>query len=359
MVSSQTILDTFRAKKVLVTGHTGFKGAWMLEVLRLAGAEVTGIALEPEYEPDLFTALGGADILEHHHIQDIRDLDATREIIVDTAPDFLFHLAAQPLVLDSYQRPVYTYEVNLMGTIHVLEAIREFQQPCTSVFITTDKVYENLESEYAYTEDDKLGGYDPYSASKATCEIAISSYVRSFFGEKKSQNIATARAGNVIGGGDMAANRLVPDIYRYLRHDADLDIRYPDAVRPWQHVIEPVWAYLYMAYLMAEKGQPISSINIGPNTNDTLSVRQVIELFLQDIDHRDQVRLGTQATHHEAGLLMLDISRAASDMGWTPLLTAEQAIRWTADWYMSDDQAQQKTDRQIKKYLEIWDHKHS
>lgn len=357
MVGSQTILDAFKGKKVLVTGHTGFKGSWMIEILKQSGAEIAGLALAPDDEDNLFDALEGNSIVTQHHIQDIRDAEATQNIITAFAPDFIFHLAAQPLVLRSYEEPAYTYEVNLMGTIHVLEAIRKLDNPCSSVLITTDKVYENLETHRAYLESDKLGGYDPYSSSKATCEIAIASYKSSFFSEQEAKKIASARAGNVIGGGDMATHRLIPDIYRYLRYDDLLDIRHPDAIRPWQHVLEPVWAYLYMAYLMYEQNLKIDSLNIGPRRSDMLQVKEVVELFLEGITHQEKIQWGVPSHRHEAGILMLDIEKANQIMGWTPILDAKEAIRWTADWYLSEEDATTKTDNQILKYLKLWDKK--
>lgn len=364
MVDSQTILDYFRDKKILLTGHTGFKGSWMLEILARSGAEVYGLALEPQREEDLYVQLDGDQRVKHSYIQDIRDASKVREIIREISPDFIFHLAAQPLVLRSYLEPVYTYEVNLMGTIHILDALRDYERRCTSILITTDKVYENREENYAYKEDDKFGGYDPYSASKATCEIAISSYVRSFFDtkrkEKHQQQIASARAGNVIGGGDMSENRLVPDLYRYVKNGGALDIRRPDAVRPWQHVIEPAWAYIYMAYLIDTESAEIDSLNIGPLSADNLSVAQVVEMFLEGVEHSGNVRLGeVKGLPHEAGLLMLDIQKAKEAINWEPLLSAKEAIAWTADWYFSEDTAQKKTEEQISKYLNIWDNKYN
>ncbi len=358
MVASKNILNHFSGKKVLITGHTGFKGSWLTQILKLAGAEIIGIALEPKYDQDLFNLLGTTDTISQHHIQDIRDLEKTKKIIVEAAPDIIFHLAAQPLVIPSYEDPVYTYEVNLMGTIHVLEALRDLQKPCTVVMITTDKVYENKEVMYPYKESDPLGGHDPYSASKATCEIAISSYKRSFFSKSENKNIASARAGNVIGGGDLSEKRLIPDLYKAAINNEAIQLRFPDAVRPWQHVIEPLWAYIYMAYLMDSEGYAIDQLNIGPLESDTLSVREVVQLFLQEIEEKPEVKMNTPPTYHEAKLLMLDIQKAKEAINWTPLLNAKEAIQWTAHWYFSDQEASTKTNFQIKKYLNIWDNKY-
>lgn len=362
MVASNQILEYFRDKKILVTGHTGFKGAWMLEVLRNSGALLYGISLPPKYDEDLFVENEAAEYLEKNIYQDIRDGEKVKKYIQDIQPDILFHLAAQALVIDSYAEPTYTYEVNVMGTIHILEALKALDKKVTSIFITTDKVYENKEEVYAYQEEDKLGGYDPYSSSKAACEIAISSWERSFFNpkeiEKHKKNIARARAGNVIGGGDLSANRLLPDLYKYVRDGSQLSIRSPEAVRPWQNVIEPVWAYIYMAYLIdSGKNPELDYLNIGPSAEDNLSVRNVVETFLQNIDHSENIQFGEDKSLHEAGLLMLDIRKAEEVMDWTPILNAKQAIQWTADWYMDDSKSSEKCQKQISEYLSLWDQK--
>jgi len=238
--------NTYKGKKIFLSGHTGFKGSWMLTWLHQLGAEVRGYALTPENENDLYNLING-DKLCNSVIGDIRDKEKLVNTIIDFQPDFIFHLAAQPLVRRSYEMPLYTFEVNVNGTVHLLEAIRNLQKKCTVVIITTDKVYENQETDYAYREDDKLGGYDPYSASKAAAEIVVSSYRNSFFNpadyEKHKKAIATARAGNVIGGGDRAADRIVPDIIHALETGMPVIVRNPYAVRPWQHVLDPLSGY--------------------------------------------------------------------------------------------------------------------
>ncbi len=358
MVASKKILHHFGGKRVLITGHTGFKGSWLTQILKSAGAEITGISLEPKYKDDLFIKLGLAEGIKNHHIQDIRDLEATKNIILEARPEVIFHLAAQPLVIPSYEDPVYTYEVNLMGTIHIMEAIRALDNKCTAVLITTDKVYENKETTYPYKESDPLGGHDPYSASKATCEIAISSYIKSFFYKEENKKLASARAGNVIGGGDLSEKRLVPDLYKSATQNIPMELRYPEAVRPWQHVIEPVWAYVYMAFLMDTTELEIDSLNIGPKQSDMLSVREVVELFMSELEVKPEITMKSNPTYHEAKLLMLDIEKAESAINWTPLLSAKEAIKWSADWYFSEQDAITTTNFQIKKYLDIWDTKY-
>ena len=239
----------YAGKRVLVTGHTGFKGSWLCEWLLGLGAKVTGYSLSPPTQPALFEQLGLAGRLRHI-IGDIRDLPGLSRALRKARPDFVFHLAAQPLVRDSYANPVETFAVNLMGTVHVLEALRSVRHPCAAVFITTDKCYENREWAYGYREDDPLGGSDPYSASKGAAELAISSYRRSFFGSHPVR-IASARAGNVIGGGDWAVDRIVPDCMRALEKGKPIPVRNPKATRPWQHVLEPLSGYLWLGACLA------------------------------------------------------------------------------------------------------------
>ncbi len=358
MVASRNILNYYTGKRVLVTGHTGFKGAWLTEILKNAGAEITGISLEPDSDQDLFYQLGGERGIRNHHIQDIRDLEATKKIILEAEPEIIFHLAAQSLVIPSYEDPVYTYEVNLMGTLHIMEAIRKLEGQCTAILITTDKVYENREMDYPYKESDALGGHDPYSASKATCEIAISSYKRSYFSDAEDKYIASARAGNVIGGGDLSEKRLIPDLYRAVSNQEPIVLRYPDAVRPWQHVIEPVWAYVYMAFLLDAKERSFDSLNIGPQVGDTLKVREVVDFFIKETQTTPEVIMDIPPDYHEAGLLMLDITKAQEAINWMPLLSAKEAIQWTAQWYFSELSPTEITSFQIKKYLDIWDDKY-
>ena len=272
--------NTFKNKKVFLTGHTGFKGTWMTIWLEILGAKVRGYALKPE-TPSLFN-----EVKKHLKIDsvisDIRDKKKLEEEILAFQPDYIFHLAAQPLVRESYKIPVETFEVNVLGTANVLDAVRNLKKECVVVIVTTDKVYENIEKDYAYKEADKLGGYDPYSASKAAAEIVTESYRQSFFNpiefSKHKKSIATARAGNVIGGGDYASDRIVPDIFRSLSKGQIINVRNPKAIRPWQHVLEPLSGYLSLAASMKNEPQEFASAyNFGPKIKDVRTVEELVK----------------------------------------------------------------------------------
>ena len=281
MVNFQQLENTYKGKKIFLTGHTGFKGAWLLKTLSLLGAEIKGYALEPQTSNDLFYLLEGEKICDNV-IADLRDKKKLESEIVAFQPDFVFHLAAQPLVRLSYQIPAETFEVNVLGTANVLDGVSLLQKKCSVILITTDKVYHNNEWEYPYRENDRLGGYDPYSASKACAELLIDSYRNSFFNSKEYDNhlkgVAVARAGNVIGGGDWSKDRLIPDIVRSLMANNPVVIRNPNAVRPWQHVLEPVIGYLSLG--MHLEKSPIGfakAYNFGPEAEDALSVEEMLK----------------------------------------------------------------------------------
>lgn len=330
---------TFRNKRVFVTGHTGFKGAWLMAWLHQLGAEVKGYALPPKNpaELDLFTVMGG-DELCHSVLADIRDGERLRREVADFQPDFVFHLAAQPLVRRSYQEPIATYETNVLGTGNVILSLQEVKKPCTAILITTDKVYENREWAWPYREMDRLGGYDPYSSSKAAAELLISSFRNSFFPlehwEHHQTALASARAGNVIGGGDWAEDRIVPDLIRALKEDQTLTVRNPKAVRPWQHVLEPLGGYLHLAARLAEEPQRFSGAwNFGPLPQDNKTVEELVQLAIErwGSGHYQTPQLQNQP--HEAHLLKLDINQAAAELGWQPKMDSLAAIRLTLDWY--------------------------
>lgn len=337
LVIMDLLKETYQNKRVLLTGHTGFKGSWMLAWLHLLGCEVKGYALVPEHPEDLFNVIRG-DTLCQSIIADIREKERLEQEILTFQPDFIFHLAAQPLVRRSYQNPLETYETNVMGTAYLLEAIKKLEKPCSVVLITTDKVYENKEWVYPYRENDRLGGYDPYSASKAAAEVVISSYRNSFFNINEYYNhqkgIAVGRAGNVIGGGDWSEDRLIPDIVKSLKEKKKIIVRNPSAVRPWQHVLEPIRGYLQLgAKLAIEPIQFSQAYNFGPYMADTLTVGEVVN---KAIDIWGEGEAGVQQNDkapHEAGLLKLDINKAVNELQWYPKLTAEQAIQTTIDWY--------------------------
>jgi CDP-glucose 4,6-dehydratase len=354
----ELLKKTFAGKRVFLTGHTGFKGAWMLQILNWLGADVKGFSLATENANDLYNEIKGDDICYSSVIADVRDLQRLQAELVRFEPHFVFHLAAQALVRPSYVYPVDTFATNVMGTAHILEALRFLGQPAVGLMITTDKVYENPERGQAFKEDDKLGGYDPYSASKAAAEIAIASYTRSFFNpaqyDKHRKAIASVRAGNVIGGGDRSADRIVPDIVRALEFGDKVNLRSPDSVRPWQHVLEPLGAYLLLAAKMQE--DPIkysTAFNFGPEKTDEKTVEDLTRIFLSVFGKENAYqRAENTATVHEAKLLMLDSSKAKSMLGWQPKLDAETAIRWTAEWYADKKQdAAEKCRLQIQEYF--------
>ena len=326
----------YAGKRVFLTGHTGFKGSWLLKVLSMAGAEVRGYSLAPQNTSDLYFALNG-DSLCDSVIADLRDQQAIVKAIGEFKPDYIFHLAAQALVRPSYEFPSETFSVNAIGTAHLLDCVRLLKDGCYTVLITTDKVYHNNEWVYPYRETDRLGGYDPYSASKACSELVIDSYRKSFFStndfEIHRKAIAVARAGNVIGGGDWSRDRLIPDIIRALSKGNAVKIRNPNSVRPWQHVLEPLWGYLLLGAKLTENPQQFSqAYNFGPELKDALPVIDMVELAIADWGGGDYI-LDQDEQPHEAGLLKLDISKAANELNWLPRMSAEKAIQNTVSWY--------------------------
>jgi len=348
--------NIYRGKRVLLTGHTGFKGAWLAEWLLLLGAEVTGFALPPVGEPSLFHLLGLANRM-HHRVGDIRDLPTVRQVVTAAQPDFVFHLAAQALVRQSYEQPVETYATNVLGTIHVLEALRLAKRPCTVVAITTDKCYENREWVHSYREEDSMGGHDPYSSSKGAAELAINSYRRSFFGPASGIRLASARAGNVLGGGDWAQDRIMPDCIRSLQRGAVIPVRNKVATRPWQHVLEPLSGYLWLAaqlsQLPASDSQLCTAFNFGPALT---SNRTVADLVQEVLKHWPGIWDDQSDPHalHEARLLNLATDKAFHFLQWQSAWGFEQTIAKTVGWYrrcLSEaSEASLLTDQQIGEY---------
>ena len=323
----------WRGRRVLVTGHTGFKGAWVCHWLTRMGARVVGLALPPNTDPNLFSEAAIGSRVESLTV-DIRDLEATRSAIVGARPEIVFHLAAQPLVLRSYQAPVETFSTNVLGTTHVLESLRDLPDVKVAVMITTDKVYANREWVYPYREEDPLGGHDPYSASKAACEIVISSY-RSSFLREQGVAIASARAGNVIGGGDWSADRLIPDIARAWERGDSVRIRRPDSVRPWQHVLEPLCGYLVLAERLAAHSNLADAYNFGPEGQDLAAVRSIVECAKRTYPEARVEFDANPSTPHEAGLLSLEIAKAKAALGVAPRWSLGEAIKRTMEWYRS------------------------
>ena len=329
--------NTYLGKRVFLTGHTGFKGAWLLKILNNLGSNVKGYALAPQNEINLYSEIKGDSLCESV-ISDLRDRVALNKAILDFKPDYIFHLAAQPLVRLSYEIPSETFEVNAIGTANLLDAVRLLENKCHVVLITTDKVYHNNEWEYPYRENDRLGGYDPYSASKACCELVIDSYKNSFFNSIKyyqhQKSIAVARAGNVIGGGDWSKDRLIPDIAKSLYANKEVVIRNPKAVRPWQHVIEPLYGYLELGIRLSENPIKYSeAFNFGPNISDALSVEEMVKKAIQNWGTGSYKSVIDTKNPHEAGLLKLDISKAVNELNWMPFFNAEIAVERTINWY--------------------------
>jgi len=353
MVSLEYLQSVYKDKHVFVTGHTGFKGAWLIQILREAGAIVKGYSLEPETSHDLYLTIDG-DSLCDSVIGDVRDAHKLHHELVAFRPDFVFHLAAQSLVRRSYEQPVYTWETNVTGTANVLEVLRGLEHACVAVCITTDKVYENPEKGLPFKENDPLGGHDPYSASKAGAEIVIASYRSSFFsGADSFVRLASARAGNVIGGGDFAKDRIVPDFVRARMAGKALHVRRPDAVRPWQHVLEPLAGYLLLAAKMYESsGKYTEAYNLGPEPADVLTVKTLID-EAQTIWPGPETEFESEYKGpHEAGLLLLDITKAKNELGFVPKWNARQAIRETIEWYKNESVSErEKCLAQIREYF--------
>lgn len=331
--------NTYSGKRIFVTGHTGFKGSWLIKILNELGARVKGFALVPDNEINLYTEINGNSLCESV-ISDLRDRDALNKAVFDFQPDFVFHLAAQPLVRLSYELPSETFEVNAIGTANLLDAIRLLDKRCNIVLITTDKVYQNNEIDYAYKETDKLGGFDPYSASKACCELVIDSYKNSFFNSntfsKHQKALAVGRAGNVIGGGDWSKDRLIPDIAKSLSKGHEVVIRNPNAVRPWQHVIEPLFGYLELGVKLnfdpIKYAQPF---NFGPNSSDALSVEDMVIQSIKNWGSGSYKSVFDSSNPHEAGLLKLDIRKVINELNWKPVFNAQIAVERTINWYKS------------------------
>jgi CDP-glucose 4,6-dehydratase len=337
MVNFQQLENTYKGKKVFLTGHTGFKGAWMLKTLSLLGAQIKGYALAPQTPNDLFHLIEGEKLC-NSIIADLRDKKRLDSEILSFQPDFVFHLGAQPLVRLSYEIPAETFEVNVIGTANVLDAVNLLEKKCDVVLITTDKVYYNEEWIYPYRENDRLGGYDPYSASKACAELVIDSYRNSFFNINKYKEhkkaIAVARAGNVIGGGDWSKDRLIPDVAKAFAKGQPVVIRNPNSVRPWQHVLEPVVAYLLLGANLAKEPLKFSqAYNFGPHLSDALPVEEMLKLAIASWGKGDYIVEQIEGQLHEAGLLKLDISKAVSELKWQPKMNAQEAVNMTMNWY--------------------------
>jgi len=326
-----TVLGHFKGKKVFITGHTGFKGSWLTFLLDQNGAITKGFALEPNTNPSLYLNLKFSN--NHSSIySDILEYQILKKEIESFEPEYIFHLAAQPLVLESYNNPKITFETNFNGTLNLLEILRELDLSCKAILITTDKVYENNELNIAFKEADKLGGKDPYSASKAACELLIHSYQNSFFKDSRI-HIASVRAGNVIGGGDWSENRLIPDLVRAIFENKPLEIRSPQSTRPWQHVLEPLSGYLSLALALSENREAFQGAwNFGPESGDIKTVKEIIEIS-ESLDFKTKLQIASTPKKKEAKYLSLNIDKVKNELKWTPLWDSEKAIRQTLNWY--------------------------
>ncbi len=358
--------DFYQGKKVLVTGHTGFKGTWMCMLLTQLGAQVTGYALTPPTEPSVF-ALSGIEDKINSVTGDVRDLGHLQQVFDETQPEIVIHMAAQPIVRESYRNPVYTYEVNVMGTVNVLECVRT--HPCVRSFVnvTTDKVYLNKEWAWGYRENEELNGYDPYSNSKSCSELVTSSYKNSFMNpnvrkedaENRPAAVSTARAGNVIGGGDFAADRIIPDCVRAVLSGQDIIVRNPYSIRPYQHVLEPVAVYLMLAAKQYENPALADSYNVGPEETDCYTTGQIVTLFCEKWNQKTGQRVSWKNEYdggpHEANFLKLDCSKLKSVFGWKPVWNVETAMEKIVEWtaaYRDGGDIKELMDRQIQQFLQ-------
>ncbi|MBK7215221.1 MAG: CDP-glucose 4,6-dehydratase [Bacteroidales bacterium] len=325
--------DFYRGKTVLVTGHTGFKGSWLSIWLHSMGARVIGYSLDPLSSKDNFVLAGGNELIKDIRA-DVRDLNTLTAVINEEKPDIVLHLAAQALVISSYREPVDTYASNIMGTVNLLEACRLNEMKRSIVVVTSDKCYENKEWVFPYRESDPMGGHDPYSSSKGAAELVTASYRNSFLCAAKGsqQRVATARAGNVIGGGDWALNRLIPDCVRAMESDSPLMLRNPGSTRPWQHVLEPLSGYLLLAMKNYQQEGFSEAWNFGPGLSGTFTVQEVVEKFYKLTGRGEWMQDGIPE-FHEAKLLALDISKTFNLLGWQPTLNFEQMLKLTAEWY--------------------------
>lgn len=345
-------LNFYSGKRVLVTGHTGFKGTWLCRLLLNMGAQVTGYSLQPPTEPSIF-GLAGMDRQMNSITGDIRNLDRLLEVFRENRPEIVLHLAAQPIVRESYKNPVYTYETNVMGTVNILECIRQTDSVRSFLNVTTDKVYHNREWEWGYREDDPLDGFDPYSNSKSCSELVTHSYKNSFFMDG-APAVSTARAGNVIGGGDFAADRIIPDCIRAALEGKPIPVRNPHSTRPFQHVLEPLYAYLMIAAMQYAESRYSGYYNVGPDDRDCVTTGELVDLFCRAWGDGQTWENHFVGGPHEANFLKLDCSRMKSVFGWKPAwdvrTAVEKTVEWTKEWQAGQD-INTIMDRQIQEFL--------
>lgn len=346
-----SILEFYRGKRVLITGNTGFKGSWLCRILVQAGADVTGYALEPE-ALNLYDICGNRDQV-NSVVGDIRDYEHLKQLFDKVQPEVVFHLAAQPLVRESYENPRYTYETNVMGTVNICECIRQNSNVCSFLNVTTDKVYKNNEWEWGYRENENLDGSDPYSNSKSCSELVTHSYISSFFCSQEVA-VSTARAGNVIGGGDFAKNRIIPDCIRAAHKGQDIIVRNPLSIRPYQHVLEPLAAYLTIAMKQYEEKQYEGFYNVGPDESDCITTGALVDLFCERWENGVRWVNQCDGGPQEAGLLKLDCSRLKKTFNWRPRWNIQSAIEKTVEWskiYFDKGDISKCMDKQIEEFF--------
>lgn len=345
-------LSFYKGKKVFVTGHTGFKGSWLTAILVKAGAEVTGYSLTPPTNPNLFS-ISGVENKINSVIGDVRDFDSIKKAFDECDPEIVFHLAAQPIVITSYEQPKYTYETNVMGTVNILECVRLSKNVKSVLNVTTDKVYKNNEWCWGYRENEPLDGYDPYSNSKSCSELVTHSYKSSFF-DSMGIAVSTARAGNVIGGGDFADNRIIPDCVRAAVKGEDIIVRNPNSTRPYQHVLEPLNAYLMIAERQYEDKSLQGYYNVGPNDSDCLTTGELAAIFCESWGNGQTFKCLKKDGPHEANFLKLDCSLLKTTFGWSPVWSAKQAVEKTVEWtkvWASNGDVPAELDRQISEFF--------
>ena len=353
-ITTKKVLNIFKGKRVFITGHTGFKGSWLTMLLKQLGAEIKGYALNNVSSPNHFDLLDITNDIDHV-VGDVRDFESLQSSILSFKPEFVFHLAAQALVINSYEDPIETFSTNIMGSTNLLESIRNCDSVKSLVYITSDKCYENLEWDYGYRENDKLGGHDPYSASKAGAEIVFSAYRRSFFNNSHKLGVGSARAGNVIGGGDWSQNRIIPDCIRSIENNIPILLRNPVATRPWQHVLEPITGYLFLAYALYRLPKYYSgSWNFGPSLSETRTVKEVAETIIKYYGKGELEISSLNNQNHEAQLLQLNCDKANHQLSWSPRWKVDETLKYTTEWYKSlnnNEEANNITSNQIREYF--------
>lgn len=348
------LFEFYKGKKIFITGHTGFKGSWMCKLLNMAQAEISGYSLHAPTKPSLFEIINIEKELKNSFVGDIRDLDNLKKAMILAQPEIVIHMAAQPLVRESYKNPIYTYETNVMGTVNILEAIRSCKSVKSVINVTTDKVYLNNEWEWGYREIDRLNGYDPYSNSKSCSELVTSSYIKSFF-QDRDIAISTCRAGNVIGGGDFAEDRIIPDCVRAMQKKCDIIVRNPYSTRPYQHVLEPVYTYLLIAMLQYKDESYAGNYNVGPDDIDCVTTGHLVDLFCKYWGEEARWKnVSDINAPHEANFLKLDCSKIKNKINWHPVWHIAEAVEKTVEWskmYLYNGNVNLSMEKQIEDFF--------